>query len=851
MIGLKFSRRPGVRTATVYVLVVQRMLRGLLVLMAASSVGFGSSASVPVFRGGRVLLPVVIAVDASPEERTAADDLARVLGLMSGLKWPVLTEVPLGMVGFHVGRSHSARQSFELKVATDLLASAKTEVGPDTFRLRSEHGSVFIEGATPEATGFAVTWLLQHYGGVRWYAPGAIGEVIPRCTEWSLPELDEVHQPGYLSREIWGLIGPEGKDWARRNGLCGHLEFSHALSDVFSRETMASNPNWGPLLKGQRYEPGSADDDHWQPNLALPEVAEHAARAAAASFAHHPFQVSYSLGINDTVRFDQSEATRKLVEPLRYFRGMPDYSTLVFTFMNRAAEVLAKTYPNRYLGCLAYFWCEDPPPFQVSPRVMPYVTTDRSQYYDEGYRAADLSLMTRWGASGVKAFGLWEYADGQGFLVPRVPCHALAEAVREGWRRGARGYVAEAGPRQGIDEFKLWLLAQLMWAPERSLQELTDDFYRGYFGSAEKPMRQFFEACEARWSGQSGPPYWLKYYQQEDQALLFPPGTCRKLRKMLNAAKKMAKDDDAVTQRVDQTSRAFAITEAYVAFDAARRDLAAVAEEEATSKRPDESSLAAAIRTLIERRSHLEKVYRDAENSETAARKELACFVRNDPVPRLLWLAGQRDLGAPQRILELSGADVVASAEWWHLANSFRAPDLLQWPELAVNGTFVRSMGNIQEPRFLYPHSGLLPEGWVVQSMPTEKGKVSLVESPLTAGPRVLRIEGAWDTQVYQWLPAKPGFVYVARAQLRGYSSPGNDSALFLTFLSAAGKVVGVYRMQSLPKDETVKWRTATLVDAVPEGAAWVGIGVGSSRQGQGDWLEVSSVSLIGGKCAP
>lgn len=820
---------------------LERMLRGALVLMMAIALSIASRAAVPVFRDGKVCLPVVIATDASLEERTAADELARGLTLMSGLSWPVLTEESAGKAGFYFRRTHSIWQPARLKVAKDLFTTAKNVVGPDSFRIRSNHGSVYIEGATPEATGFAVAWFLQRYGGVRWYSPGEEGEVVPRRTEWSLPEMDEVHEPAYVSREISGLSTPEAVEWARRNGLRGRLEYSHALEKVFPTEVLAAKPDWCPLLKGQRYKLLSAEDNRWQPNLALQEVSEYAAHTAAVAFAHNPLRPSYSLGINDTVCFDQSAATRALVEPLRYFRGMPDYSPLVFTFMNRAAQSLAKTNPNRYLGCLAYFWCENPPSFPVNSQVVPYVTTDRSQYYDREFRAVDLALMARWGASGTRAFGLWEYAEGETFLVPRMPCRALAEAVREGWLHGARGYMAEVGPRWGFDEFKLWLLAQLMWEPERPFEELADDFFRGYYNAAAKPMRQFFEGCEAQWMGQTGHPYWLKYYKQEDQSLLFPPEVCTELRGMLERAKEAAKGDSAVMRRVARTSRAFALTEAYVAFDAVRRDLTAIVGEGSFPDLPDDALLAALIKQLMERRSELEKKYADEYTS--IDNDQLMSFVRNDPVPRLLWLAGRRDSSSPKRILDLAGA--WACPAWQQLAEVLAVGELKRWPELAVNGKFEQISGEVQEPRFLYPHSGLLPAGWEVRAMATETGKVLLVESISTAGAKALRIEGGWDTQVFQWRPAKPDYLYVARAQLRGHSSPGNDSALFLTFLSASGKVIGVHRMQSLPKGEIPAWRTAVLADVAPKDAVWVGVGVGSSRQVQDDWFEIGSVSLV------
>jgi hypothetical protein len=86
--------------------------------------------------------------------------------------------------------------------------------------------------------------------------------------------------------------------------------------------------------------------------------------------------------------------------------------------------------------------------------------------------------------------------------------------------------------------------------------------------------------------------------------------------------------------------------------------------------------------------------------------------------------------------------------------------------------------------------------------------------------------------------------VYLATALVRGRSSPGNDAALFLAFLGRDGKGPGRHAMQSLPKGLTPGWRAMALADAAPDGAAWVGLGVGSARQVPGDWLEASAVEL-------
>jgi hypothetical protein len=805
-----------------------------------------ASGAVPVFRNGTILLPIFVSASAEPEERIAAEDLARLLGKMSGCAFHVDVEGSPLVQGFYIGNTRAAmKRGIRLAASRDPLRLKEGEMGPDGFVVQSRDASVFVEGATPKATGFGVSWLLQWQGGVRWYAPGPLGEVVPRRNEWMLPEMKVVREPAYISREIGGLEGTEGQEWARHNGLRGSLEFGHALAQIFTPKVLSEHPEWAALVNSRPDVPMSPGDHNWQPNLALPEVADYAARVARDALRQDSARTSFSLGMSDTVRFDQSKATRAIVEPVRYFRGMPDYSSLVFTFMNRAAEDMKGLGGDGYLGCLAYFWCENTPPFSLDPSVIPYVTTDRAQYYDRKYEQDDLALMSRWGASGARTFGLWEYGFGEGFLIPREPFTALADSVRAGAMRGSLGYFAEIGPQWGFDAFKVWMLAQLLWEPARTLDELESDFFPGYYGASAAPMRQFFDRCETQWMKQSGPPYWLKLYQQEDQALLFPQETCRELRALLNMAARAADGNSAAAARVELTSRAFAVTEAFVAFDTERRSLEALETAGAWTFGEGFPAVAERIRLLVDLRMRLESAFMRASEGNLPAMQgtELSHFIRNDPVPRLLWLADRADPLSSRRLLQAAGPAAANFEPWRAMAAVLASGRISTAPDMISNGSF-RNAGKTQEPKFLYPRFGSLPQSWQLRSMPTEDGRVGLVDDPAVKGSHVLRIEGAWDTQLYQWVRASDSCTYLATAHIRGRSSPGNDSALFMTFLSADGRVEGYRGMQSIPKGVSRDWHTMVLAGRTPGNAAWVGTGIAASRQVPGDWLEISHVDL-------
>lgn len=330
--------------------------------------------------------------------------------------------------------------------------------------------------------------------------------------------------------------------------------------------------------------------------------------------------------------------------------------------------------------------------------------------------------------------------------------------------------------------------------------------------------------------GQGGEPYWLKFYDQEDQALLFPAAVCADLRAILDRAAHEA-DDDATRARVALTSRAFAVTEAFVAFDISRRAMQGADDGLVAEPAP-------ALRDFAAARAALVAAFADARAGGTPAMDDMPLdpFLRNDPRPTLAW-RHLRVCADPQcrHLDDYPGGSAIIEG-----ARLLRDRDA---PSLAANGSF-EIEGEPMQPEFLFPRHGLLPVAWRCQAMPTESGRVAVVETDAHAGGRVVRVEGAWDTEVFRWIPAQPGRIHVLNGWLRGRTSPGGTAALVLSYLDADNKPVGEYRMQSLPAGTTEAWTEFVLADRAPGAAAWVGLGVTAARQQAGDWLEADDLQL-------
>lgn len=537
-----------------------------------------------------------------------------------------------------------------------LILLCGVSVGAGTVRLskRTPHLNLRAQLSDRQTVWEFDRWFLPGKLGVELRTPGGKLDSSSELLAPSLQPPVTSPQPSDRSFLTRAFSGVSDSDWKLFNHLTPALRFSHNLNKVFPASLFDEQPELFPMVDGQRMKPG-VGPVNWNPDLGGPAVAQVAADAAMKYFAENPDAVSFGLGINDGLRFGESPATLHWVEPLRWFRDRPDYSDLIFNFMNEVAERTVVEWPDKYVGALAYYWAENRPSFPLHPRVIPFLTADRSQFYDRKFRREELLLQTRWGkifenteklkteklilerggseelATSDKKpetsrqnlgdsdeqpvtsnqqleprLGLYDYIYGAGFLIPRIHPHALAEHLRRARQAGFTDYYAEVYPNWGLDGPQPWVVSQLLLDPEQSVDRLLREYYRRYFKNAERPMRRFFERCESIWMHQSGQSYWLKHFRNDSQAALFPPEVCHELRGVLDDAKAKAGEGGRVAERVKLVSDAFGVTERFsrfhVARDALQRGLVKVqrSEEGDEAERPTTSRPAGLRRALQE-----------------------------------------------------------------------------------------------------------------------------------------------------------------------------------------------------------------------------------------------------------
>ena len=204
------------------------------------------------------------------------------------------------------------------------------------YSIYRERSRVFLKARTEEGLANGLYAIAHEWFGARWYWPDEIGRELTAQVFSKVPEGLWRESPKFVMRSM----RPCSIAFSRQNRLHPRWNISHNLALVFGRDLYMREPRVFPVINGQRVIPKGSRRTDAQPDFLNPRTVEIAAEAAIAHFENESNSRSFSLSINDNVRFDESVRTEGTVSPLQYFRQRPDYTNLVFCFMNSVAERL-------------------------------------------------------------------------------------------------------------------------------------------------------------------------------------------------------------------------------------------------------------------------------------------------------------------------------------------------------------------------------------------------------------------------------------------------------------------------------------------------------------------------------
>lgn len=521
---------------------------------------------IKVVEAGKAVAEIVVGEDATRVPKFAAKELQLYLQKISGAEVPIVSEPTAGTpVQVYVGKSRFTNEkdlkTEDLKFGAYRMASGNDWIallGPDkdfepiepwgrskskteTKRVNEEfdkisgdtfwnnfrmlyarkHDNLGVWDYDDMGTLNAVYKFLRDLG-VRWYAPGEIGEVVPEMTDISFPaKTNQEVIPDFPVRRISYFHSNMGKPeltlWNLRLGanyaqeLLGVTALGHGIKFVIMRDEMkAKHPEMYALWGGERATGHKGGQG--APRLGSKLLKEKHLKYAATVFDHFK-EPLISLDVVDGFSGRISEDDRDQATPERGWKGsMSDY---YWGYVNSVASELYKSYPDRLVSGLLYSAYSLPPEKieTMSPNLMVIDTRHRSRLGNPRIREESRDLRKAWLKKLPSGkYMTWDYYlqawparnPGPPAYYPRLIAEDLKELKGVSLGDSIEVYDRRPNEELGFDEFainhlNIYVTSRLWWDADLDIDAVLQDYYDNYYGPASAQMKAFIEFSESNW----------------------------------------------------------------------------------------------------------------------------------------------------------------------------------------------------------------------------------------------------------------------------------------------------------------------------------------------------------------
>ncbi|MEN8008599.1 MAG: DUF4838 domain-containing protein, partial [Candidatus Krumholzibacteriota bacterium] len=413
--------------------------------------------------------------------RHAAAELQRYLAAATGATLPITSgdETDSGS-GILVGWGQEA-------------VAAAPDLGPDAFVWHSADENRLIIGGPGRGTLYGVYAFLEEHLGIRRYTPEVTH--IPERRVFDLPRLDETRSPAFPVR--WPhLPGAEDQAWCDWHGSHSRAHrdetwgmFVHTFDKLVPPDVhFADHPEYFSEIKGQRLA-------NQQLCLTNEDVFELVVAGLRERMAGRPEARYWSVSQNDRHGACECSLCRALVEKHGSQAGP------LIVFVNRVAA----EFPGKIISTLAYSYTRRAPrDLEVAANVnicLCSIECDRAEPIASGERDADfLRDIREWSALSDDLM-IWDYVvQFSNYVSPFPNFHVLQPNIRHFRDAGVKLMFQQGSgsSKSDLSELKQYVIAKLLWDPERDVSALVDDFMAGYYGKAGGHMRRYFDLMHDR-----------------------------------------------------------------------------------------------------------------------------------------------------------------------------------------------------------------------------------------------------------------------------------------------------------------------------------------------------------------
>jgi len=543
-----------------------RLILCLLVLISS----YGSTFAVELSKDGKTTCVIVLAADAIPSERTAAEQLQKYLQEVTGASFQIAEEsgVPPGRPRIFVGAGAEVK-----KLLPDVDWAA---LGSDGVVIKAVGPDIVLAGGRPRGTLYSVFQFLEDSVGCRWWTPSA--QTILRKASLSVEVKDVVYRPPFDYREnytteiihnaIFAVMMRDNgehamvygdkpsEDWGGHYAIIGA---AHTWSLLLPVDTyFASHPEWYPD-PANGFRPSTASSAKPKPNttqlcLSNPEAVEELSKNALEWIRKDPSAGYISISENDNPGYCKCEMCAALAEKEGSQSGP------VVNFVNQVAANIAKEYPDFKVETLAYRGSvKAPKTIRPADNVLIRMAPLQADFghpmdsdWNGGHWAVSENVrdgLKQWAKMSNQLF-MWTYTTNYLFsILPHPNWEGLAKDLRFFAANNVKGVFAQGDTfTYGVGDMlplRTWLVSRLLWNPQLDQQKLMTEFLNGYYGPAGPYLEKYIALIQSAFLAQNRP---LSSYNGWYDFLTLE--AMNEATKLFDAAAESVKDDPILLRRV-------------------------------------------------------------------------------------------------------------------------------------------------------------------------------------------------------------------------------------------------------------------------------------------------------------
>ena len=525
------------------------MLRALLCLTVVLLPA--ASQALTLTKDGKSDYAIVLAANASPSEKHAANELQSFLREISGAELPIVGddqplkphEIILGLTNAHVG---------QLDVKPDL-----PDFGNEGFAILTVGERLLIVGAPQRGTMYGVYTFLEDHLGCRWFSSKV--SRIPKQPTIEFGEINDTQVPVLEYREPFYYDAFDA-DWAARNkansqsarldeehgGKVTYYPFVHTFYNLIPPDQyFDQHPEYFSEINGKRVRDGA------QLCLTNPDVVRLTIAKVREWIDSHPGVNIISVSQNDCGGYCECPNCKALAE------AEGSQSGPIVAFVNQVAEAIEKDYPNVAIDTLAYSYSRKPPKtIRPRPNVIirlcsieccfshPLATCDYPQ--NVSFRDDIVGWSKR-----CDRLYIWDYVTSfANYLTPFPNWDVLQPNIKFFVQNGVKGIFEEGNynsPGGEMAELRAYIMAKCLWNPDYDANKAMAEFLEGYYGPTAPAIHQHIDLLTAKVRDEN-----LHMHIWEGPwAAFLTPDVLTHANELFDEAENLAKGDPETLQRVE------------------------------------------------------------------------------------------------------------------------------------------------------------------------------------------------------------------------------------------------------------------------------------------------------------